>query len=188
MRDLPGHPGMMIFLAVAIGLMVYVAIHDVMARTIPNRATLALLLCGIVIRVLAGGLLPGSEIALATFGILLVGWTFGFIGGGDAKFWPVASLSCPPALNPQVNFLIGVALIGGALSLLYLMLYHASHHGLLWPPPRLPPRPRDETLFRRVRRAELHRIARRPRVPYAVAISGAAIATILLAPKLMGGV
>jgi prepilin peptidase CpaA len=157
-------------LAVAAFLLVYAALHDFAARTVPNWLSLFLLFLGFAVRLLDHTLLAGLAVFAATFAVLFVIWLLGAMGGGDVKLWAATAVLIQPSLRPELMFFLRVIFLGGALALLYLGLClviskpRASHAG---------------GLMRRVLRVEAWRISRRAPLPYACAIAGSAILTLL---------
>jgi prepilin peptidase CpaA len=156
----------------ALALLVYAALHDLAARTIPNWLPLCVLLVGAMLRVADHSLLPALAVAGTTFAVLFVIWVAGAIGGGDVKFWAATALLIPPRLQPELAFFLHVFMIGGLLALLYLGLW------LVMRRQRPAPVTRAAGLATRVLRAEAWRIARRGPLPYALAISASAIITL----------
>lgn len=157
----------------AIGLLVYAAMHDFAARTVPNWLPLCVFALGVAWRLADHSLVAGLAIAGATFLVLFAIWLAGGIGGGDVKLWPAAALLIPPHLQPELAFFMRVFLIGGALALVYLALW------LVLPKRRAARAYRRGGLLRRIARVEIWRIGRRGPLPYALAISASAILTIL---------
>ncbi len=161
----------------ALALLVYAALHDFAARTIPNWLPICLLLDGAAWRISDHSLLPAAAVAGFTFAILFVIWVLGAIGGGDVKLWAATALLIPPRLQPELDFFMQVFMIGGLLALVYLGLW------LVVPKPRPAPLARlggsrAAGLVKRVLRAEAWRIGRRGPLPYALAISASAIITL----------
>jgi prepilin peptidase CpaA len=157
----------------AVGLLLYAALHDIAARTVPNWLPLGVFLLGCAWRITDRSLVSGLIVAGATFAVLFAVWLLGGIGGGDVKLWPAAAMLIPPHVESELDFFLRVFVIGGALGLIYLALW------LLIPkrrPAAFMPR---AGLLRRIARAERWRIGRRGPLPYALAISGGAIMTIL---------
>ncbi len=164
-----------LFGIIAIALLVYAALHDLAARTVPNWLPLCVLLVGCGFRLEDHTLGTGLIIAAATFAFLFVIWVLGVMGGGDVKLWAATALLIPPQLRPELGFFLHVFLLGGLLGIIYLAL---------WPLLRrlrrgAAPSSRRLGLFRRALRAEAWRIARRGPLPYACAISAAAILTLI---------
>jgi len=156
--------------ALASGLLVYAAAHDLAVRTVPNWLPVALLAIGLCARAADHSLLAGLGVAAATFAVLFIIWVLGAMGGGDVKLWSATVLLIPPVFQPEIDFFLRVVVFGGVLGLVYLVLC------------RLVPKPRPSRaggLLRRALRAEAWRIGRRAPLPYACAIAGGAIVTIL---------
>lgn len=151
-------------------LLVYAALHDLAARTVPNWLPLVLLVFGLCARVVDHNLFTGLAVAAAAFAVLFIIWLLGGMGGGDVKLWAATVLLVPPLLQPELAFFLHVFIFGGILGVLYLALGFVVHKprgrkagGLVW----------------RLLRAEAWRISRRAPLPYACAIAGGAIVTLL---------
>ncbi len=161
-------PMLPILVGACLMVLLGVALHDVAFRTIPNWMPATLLLLGGNIRALEGGLLRG----LLACALILLGagfcWRRGWLGGGDAKLLVACGLLVPPGL--VLPMLRDVALAGGALALLYLVL------GQVLTPSRSAC---PASLLQRVLRAERHRICRRFPLPYGFAIAAGALLTLL---------
>lgn len=154
----------------ASALLVYAAIHDIAARTVPNSLSALILIIGVCLRLADHSLFTGAIVCVATFLVLFVIWMLGAMGGGDVKLWAASALLIPPLLQPELAFILRVVLAGGALAVLYIILC------------RVVPRPRAARgggILRRILRAEAWRIGRGAPLPYACAIAGGAIATFL---------
>lgn len=151
-------------------LLVYAALHDLAARTVPNWLPLLILFIGCCVRATDHSLLAGLSVAGATFAVLFVVWLLGAMGGGDVKLWAATAVLIPPLLQPELNFVLRVVVLGGVMAIIYLSLSP------------LVPKPKPAhggSLLRRVLRAEAWRIGRRAPLPYACAIAGGALATLL---------
>ena len=151
-------------------LLVYAALHDLAARTVPNWLPLVLLVLGLCARLADHNLFSGLAVAAASFLVLFIVWLLGAMGGGDVKLWAATVLLIPPLLQPELAFFLHVFIFGGILAVLYLSLGFVVHkprghraRGLVW----------------RLLRAEAWRISRRAPLPYACAIAGGAIVTLL---------
>ena len=151
-------------------LLLYAALHDLAARTVPNWLPVALLALGLPLRLADHSLLPGLLVALGTFAVLFAVWLAGAMGGGDVKLWAAATLLVPPLLSRELGFFLAILVGGGLLAVVYLLL------GALAPRPG--PR-RAGGRLARVARAELWRIGRRAPLPYACAIAAGALFTLL---------
>lgn len=105
--------------AVAGLLLLAAALNDVALRTIPNGASIALVLTGTALRLQDGGIVAGLLLAAAVFGVAVVCWQRGWMGG-DVKLLAATALVVPPL---QVGSLLMLtALSGGVLAVLYLIL------------------------------------------------------------------
>ena len=107
---------------VAAGLLVYAALHDVAARTVPNWLPASLLVIGCCARLIDHSLLSGGIVAAVTFAALFVIWLLGAMGGGDVKLWTATVLLIPPMLQPELAFFLRVVVFGGILAVIYLAL------------------------------------------------------------------
>ncbi len=163
----------------AVALLVYAALHDVAARTVPNWLPLCVAALGCAARLADHTLEVALLIAGVTFIVLFAIWVLGLMGGGDVKLWAATALLIPTQLQPELDFYLRVFLLGGLLGLIYLAL---------WPVVRRVRRAgaanafaagRPKNLLRRVARAEAWRIGRRGPLPYACAISVSAIVALL---------
>jgi prepilin peptidase CpaA len=168
---------MVAFGVVAIALLVYAALHDVAARTVPNWLPVCVAVLGCAARIADHTIEPALIIAAITFAALFVIWVLGIMGGGDVKLWAATVLLIPPHLQLELNFYMGVFLLGGLLGGVYLAL---------WPLMRrrnghaVAPKPiMRKNLLGRAMRAEAWRIGRRGPLPYACAISASAIFALL---------
>ncbi len=140
-------------------VMVLAALSDLCTLTIPNRLSLVLIATFFPLAFLAG--LPLEAIGMhlvAGLGVLVVGFILfatGTFGGGDAKLLAAGSLWIGVAQLP--NFLIYVAIIGGALAvgiLIYRRLPETAVVGPDW----------------------AHRLhEKQTGIPYGIAIAGAAL-------------
>jgi len=153
----------------AISLLLWAALHDLAARTVPNTLPAAICAIGIVVRLVDHTLLLGLAIAVAAFLLLFCIWRLGAVGGGDVKLWSASVLLIPPHWQMELSCLVRILLAGGILALVYLSLQ------------RVVPRPRAShagSLIVRVLRAEAWRIYRKAPLPYAFAIAGGTIVTL----------
>jgi len=166
-----------IFGTLAIALLLYAALHDLVARTVPNWLPLCVLALGAFARLMDHTLETGLIVAGATFAVLFAIWVLGYMGGGDVKLWAATALLIPPQWRPELNFFFMVFLLGGVLGLVYLALWPLLRRRRKAAAAVLPVAPRG--LVRRALRAEAWRIARRGPLPYACAISAGAILSLL---------
>jgi prepilin peptidase CpaA len=120
------------------GAMIYAALQDVVTLTIRNQLVLALLAGYAVLAPLAGFGLAQMGMGLAVaFSVLAVTFTlfsFGWIGGGDAKFAAAAALWL--GAEGTLVFLVYATLIGGVLAMALLTFRRAplpaQLYGLPW--------------------------------------------------------
>jgi prepilin peptidase CpaA len=155
----------------AVGLLLYAALHDFAVRTVPNWVYMSLVGLGLVLRLFDHLILAALVYAVVTFVVLFLLWLRGFVGGGDVKLWAATALVVPPIIQPELNFDLSVTLFGGVLALVYLVLC------------KLIPRPhasRQGSLLQRALRAEAWRISHRAALPYASAIAVGAITSLSL--------
>lgn len=155
---------------VAIPALLAAALHDVVARTIPNRLSLGIALLGMCLHAGVGDLGVALAAAALVFLLTALAWWFRALGGGDVKLLAACALLPPPAAVP--GMILTIALAGGALGLLYLALRRL-------PASPRPSRSRAAALPRRAWRAELWRIRRGGPLPYAVAIALGASLSLL---------
>lgn len=104
------------------GLLAWAAATDLLTMTIPNRITAALAASFFPLALLSGMPLAdiashaGAGAAMLIFCFCL--FSFGFLGGGDAKL--VAGVALWFGWMPLVPFAIYTALLGGAMSLIII--------------------------------------------------------------------
>lgn len=161
----------MVFTFVCVGgiacLLLCAALHDVALRTVPNWLSAIVAVLGFALRA-AAHQLPGAVIGAAiVFGCAFLFWARGWLGGGDVKLLGAVT----PAFRPELvsEFIVAVAISGGILALLYLILW------------RIVPAPkggRPPSLARRIMKAERWRISGKRSLPYACAIAAGAFVTI----------
>jgi len=106
------------------------AISDLLTMTIPNRVSLVLAVSFIGLALLSG--LPLAEIGLHLAGAAIVFFacfalfTLNVMGGGDAKLLAAAALWF--GLDPSLlSFVVYVALIGGLITVVIVLLRSQSH-------------------------------------------------------------
>ena len=149
-----------------LAMLLVAALHDILARTVPNQLAIAIAAAGLVSQVgleFAGtGHLGWSLLAaLIVFVLAALLWRRGLMGGGDVKLLAAAALLMPPLLVPSM--LAAVSLAGGLLAFVYL----SARHRL---PRSAPGRP--VRFLARALRVERWRLRRGGPLPYAVAIAG----------------
>src|SRR3954453_9621701 len=151
-----------------ISLLLYVAVIDIATRLIRNEICLILALLGIAGQLASPMQVAQSLIAAAIlFLLLLVIYTRGWIGGGDAKLLVALAIGLP--LTGVIDLLTITAFAGGVLALVHLMMR-------ILPYPRLAPA--GSSFVRRVYAVERWRHLRHAPLPYGVAIACGGIWTI----------
>ncbi len=146
----------------AASLLIAAAGFDILTRLIPNFIPLVLAVLGLVLR-LADGSWPWALLAAGiVFGIALVCWRCGWMGGGDVKLLGACALLVPPvAVFPMVT---AVGMAGGVLAFVYLVARRVVSRPV-------PTALRPQSFLGRALRAERWRLARGTALPYAVAIA-----------------
>ena len=158
------HLAQIVFYVVATSLLVTAALHDLAFRTVPNRLSAAVFAVGVLAAAFEGRLLYSLAGAASLFIVAALCWRRGLMGGGDVKL-----IAASAALLPSgglVQFVLLVAICGGLLAVVYLLLQRII---------RMRPVARPKGLLGRVLRAECWRIARRGSLPYASAIVAGAL-------------
>ncbi|GAC1340330.1 MAG: prepilin peptidase [Acetobacteraceae bacterium] len=149
-----------VFILLGIALMLAAALHDMAARTIPNGISVALALLGVASGIAEGHLISSMLLGSGVFGLAVLCWRAGWLGGGDVKLFGAAALALPPGSVP--TFIAASAIGGGVLALLYLTLGRVV---------AAPSPVRPAGLLARALRAEQWRIRRRGPLPYVCAIA-----------------
>jgi len=157
---------------ITIALLAFAAWRDVATRTIPDEVSIALAVVGIAARAVFGVEALVHSLAAASLlgGLLVFLHARGFLGGGDVKLATALALGLSPL--DVWNLVVAVALAGGVLGLLYLVLQRLLPDGAPNTGRRAGRTPR------RLLAVEAWRIRRRGPLPYGVAI--AAGGTIVL--------
>jgi len=155
-------------LVASIAVLIAAALHDIIARTVPNWMAATLALLGVAAVSLNGRPLVSVSSALFVFLLGILCWARGWLGGGDVKLLSAAMLVVPP--GRAASFICAVALTGAVLALLYI----AARRVIAAPGSRRPTR-----LLARAIRAERWRIRRSGPLPYALAIAAGFLITTL---------
>jgi prepilin peptidase CpaA len=156
----------MIFVGLAV--LSFAALHDLAFRTIPNWVPITLVLLGVLLRTASGSLLFGLLGCLAVFLAAAFCWRRGWLGGGDVKLLGACTMLVPP--SQAVDLLLSVALAGGGLAVLYMLLARSL-------PLLVTSRPSG--ILRRICRVERYRMQRRSSLPYASAIAAGVLFVLL---------
>jgi prepilin peptidase CpaA len=147
-------------LAVFPALMAYAAVSDLFTMTIPNKLSLAVavafavfaLASGMTSAALVSHLGAGALVLAASFAL----FSFGWIGGGDAKL--AAAVALWFGFSILIDYLVLAAMAGGVLTLALLLLrgFPLPRFALQWP-----------------WALRLH--DRKTGIPYGIALAGAAL-------------
>ncbi len=143
-------------------LLAWVAWSDLVTRTIPDCACIALAVIGIMLRAPAGAWPLGLSVLIAAVTFLALAFIHatGALGGGDIKLATALLLGFPPA--GALGFAVITVYAGGVLVL--------AHLAMRWLPP-VSPAPAGAALPLRVWRMERWRVQRRTGLPYGIAIA-----------------
>ena len=146
-------------------------VTDLSARIIPNRMVLAVLACGVSLRLMSGPipLLESLLCAIAVLGALSVLGAYDFLGWGDVKL--ISSVTFIVPLDRVIPLIFAVAMAGGVLSCIYLTVRFALRHAASLPVAVGPDVSRI-SVVRRLARQEGARILANEPMPYALAILG----------------
>ena len=142
--------------------------QDWAIRLVPNRVPVAIAAAGLILRAAEGTLLTGLLAAATVFGLAVLCWRQGWIGGADVKLFTAGTILVSP--GAAASFVLASCLAGGVLAVAYAALSCVVS----------PPSPnRPASRLRRYLRIEQRRLRRRGPLPYATAIAAGA-AFILL--------
>ncbi len=145
------------------------ALHDVAARTIPNRNCLAIAALGLALRWADGHLAAALLLGLTVFAGAAFCWRRGWLGGGDVKLLAAAAVLVPP--GGVLGMLCDTALAGGLVALVYLAARRWPASATLQPPTANISGGGSRPLLPRVLRAERWRLRRGGPLPYGSAIA-----------------
>jgi len=158
--------------ASALGVLAGASIVDLRRRIIPNEAAAAVAVCGIALNLLyhPGTAWVTAALALGVLVALGLLARFAQFGGGDIKMIAAVSLLVPP--ERLAGLLLIIAVAGGLLSAVYLVLRRMLHA------PKGTVRS-ARSPFGRFLVIERARILASPTVPYALAILAGVVAYVL---------
>jgi prepilin peptidase CpaA len=148
------------------GLLLLAALHDIVARTVPNGVSVLLALMGLGARIMDSNVLVGAAAAAAVFFVAAFLWRRGWMGGGDVKLIGAAALLLPP--YHVVPFIVAMSISGSILAALYLAAGHVARRNK---PSQDGHAIRPAGLLPRAVRVELWRMRRGGPLPYACAIA-----------------
>jgi prepilin peptidase CpaA len=153
---------------VSAGVLLAAALHDIVARTVPNWMAVALALLGTALRAFDGSLLMGLLAGAIVFAAAAFCWRRGWFGGADVKLLGAAAIVVPP--HEVLSFIAATAFAGAILGIAYL----AGRSIASTPAPRRPDRIVARTLC-----VEHWRIRRGGPLPYACAIAAGFLFIVL---------
>lgn len=153
---------------VSIALFLCAALHDVVARTVPNGLALTLAITGLAARLIDANLMLGVAMGVIVFVLAALCWRRGWMGGGDVKLLGAGAIAVPP--THVVSFITVMAIAGGILALVYLV----GRSLPAWHPGRRP-----GSLPARIARVECWRLRRGGPLPYACAIAAGGLFVLL---------
>ena len=150
------------------GLLLLAALHDIIARTVPNWVAGLLALLGLGAQIMGNNLVNGLIAAGLVFLVAAFCWRRGWLGGGDVKLMAAATLAAPA--GRVVLFILAMSVAGSVLAAIYLVAGRIARRAL---PMAAAARPihRPASLLGRATRAELWRLRRGGPLPYACAIA-----------------
>jgi prepilin peptidase CpaA len=146
-------------------------VSDFKERLIYNEIVLFVLATGVALRLSSTPELLWAGLLAAAIVLVVLGQIsrLGVIGGGDAKL--IAASMLLVRMTRDANLLANIAIAGGALSCVYLVLRTALRRGLFCAAPAVSGRECALT-------GEFANIAAGAPMPYALAILGGAVITI----------
>lgn len=156
----------------AASLLLYAAMHDVVARTVPNWTSGAIVVAAMPLRLMESNLIGAAEFGAGVFVLLSLLWRFHVLGGGDVKLWAASTMLLHPLWRVEINSFNLVLLIGGGLAIMYLILRSLYGHE------KSSPCFLGRRLWQRAIRAEFWRMRRGGSLPYAVAIASGVVITL----------
>lgn len=108
------------------------AVIDFKRRIIPNSLVILTVGCGVAIRLLADPISIEVNVMIAAAVLLALGLLAhrGLIGGGDVKLIAAVTLVVPP--GQIVTLFLGIAVIGGLISGMYLLAHSITRRRKLW--------------------------------------------------------
>ncbi|MFQ3623901.1 MAG: A24 family peptidase [Acetobacteraceae bacterium] len=154
-------------LAIAAAALVWAAVHDVAARTIPNGLPALIAVVGLGAQAVSGTLLHALAAGALVFAVSGIAWLRGWMGGGDVKLLAAVATLLPASDVPVA--MAATALAGAPLALLYLGLRRVV----------TVPAARPRGRVGRALRAEAWRIRRGGPIPYGVAIACGTLVTVV---------
>lgn len=159
-------------------LLIGAALHDVVARTVPNWVSIALALIGSCLRIIDHNFFIGFAVGLAVFACAAFCWRRGWLGGGDVKLLGGTAIMISPMA--VFSFLTAMSISGAVLALIYLIAgFFARSAARAAAKNGRHVSGRPSNFLNRVYRVELRRMRRGGPLPYACAIAvGFVIVTI----------
>ncbi len=168
--DLVLHSLRQVGLIAGAATLIYAALHDVAARTIPHTTCAIVALIGLALRLADGQVIFSLTVDVIVFVCCTLCWLRGWMGGGDVKLLTAAAVFVPPAAVGSM--IISTTLFGGIVAVAYLVARTIVRR--IPPPNRAAPR----NFLARVLRAEHWRLLRGAPLPYGSAIAAGTLFTL----------
>ena len=150
----------------AAGLLLFAALHDIVARTVPNGVSVLLALTGLGVRIMDNNMVIGLVAAAAVFLSAAICWRRGWLGGADVKLMGAATLAAPS--GRALAFVVAMSVSGSVIAVLYLAGGWVARR---WRRHDRPLSGKPASFVARAARAELWRLRRGGSLPYACAIA-----------------
>jgi prepilin peptidase CpaA len=144
---------------------------DLAIRKSPNVMVMLIVPLGLLRHVIDGDVFQAFGAAVAVFSVAMVAWTRGLLGGADVKLMGAAALLVP--LNMITTELFITTMAGGGLAMLVIAVrpYGARYAS---------PAGRQSNILTRIWHIEAWRLSHGGNLPYVVAITIGAAASIWL--------
>jgi prepilin peptidase CpaA len=169
-EDLVLHSLRQVGLIAGAATLIYAALHDVAARTIPNTTCAIVALIGLALRLADGQVIFSLTVGVIVFVCCTLCWLRGWMGGGDVKLLTAAALLVPPvSVGPMI---LSTTLFGGIVAVIYIVARIIVRR--IAPPTRVTRR----SFLARVLRAEHWRLLRGAPLPYGSAIAAGTLFTL----------
>ncbi len=150
----------------AAGFLLFAALHDIAARTVPNWVACAVILVGLTGHAYDNNLLIGLAAAFIVFLVAALCWRRGWLGGADVKLMGASVVAVPS--GQILTFIVAMSIAGSLFAAVYMTVGAVARRFYR---PTAVPTLRPTRLPARVVRAEMWRLRRGGPLPYACAIA-----------------